>query len=88
MIRVVAITGTPTASRTLPASAAIVSWLTGAGGATILLRHTPRIEAEAGARTALAQDYTAAVADVVARIAAGELFQANIARAWGGAAGG
>ncbi|WP_298159531.1 anthranilate synthase component I family protein [Brevundimonas sp.] len=28
--------------------------------------------------------YTAAVADVVARIAAGELFQANIARAWGG----
>ncbi|MNQ93992.1 Aminodeoxychorismate synthase component 1 [compost metagenome] len=28
--------------------------------------------------------YEAAVADVVARIAAGELFQANIARAWGG----
>ena len=28
--------------------------------------------------------YLAAVADVVARIAAGELFQANIARAWGG----
>ncbi|WP_245162414.1 anthranilate synthase component I family protein [Brevundimonas sp. AJA228-03] len=28
--------------------------------------------------------YTSAVADVVARIAAGELFQANIARAWGG----
>jgi hypothetical protein len=33
VIRVVAITGRPTASRTLPASAAIVSWLTGAGGA-------------------------------------------------------
>ena len=31
-----------------------------------------------------ARDYTDAVADVVARIAAGELFQANIARAWGG----
>ncbi|ADK99963.1 anthranilate synthase component I family protein [Brevundimonas subvibrioides] len=29
--------------------------------------------------------YTAAVADVVERIGAGELFQANIARAWGGA---
>ena len=29
-------------------------------------------------------DYTAAVADVVARIGAGELFQANIARAWSG----
>src|SRR5690606_12116956 len=28
--------------------------------------------------------YLAAVADVVDRIAAGELFQANIARAWGG----
>lgn len=28
--------------------------------------------------------YTAAVADVVARIAAGDLFQANIARAWSG----
>jgi para-aminobenzoate synthetase component 1 len=30
------------------------------------------------------RDYTDAVADVVARIAAGELFQANIARAWRG----
>jgi len=30
-------------------------------------------------------DYTDAVADVVARIAAGDLFQANIARAWRGA---
>lgn len=30
------------------------------------------------------QDYLAAVADVVARIAAGELFQANIARGWTG----
>ncbi|HAL06032.1 MAG TPA: chloroperoxidase, partial [Brevundimonas sp.] len=28
--------------------------------------------------------YEAAVADVVARIAAGELFQANVARAWSG----
>ena len=31
-----------------------------------------------------AESYLAAVADVVARIAAGELFQANIARAWTG----
>ena len=31
-----------------------------------------------------ASAYTAAVADVVGRIAAGELFQANIARAWSG----
>lgn len=30
------------------------------------------------------QAYEAAVADVVARIAAGELFQANVAQAWGG----
>ncbi|WP_428151565.1 anthranilate synthase component I family protein [Brevundimonas sp.] len=30
------------------------------------------------------RDYIAAVSDVVARIAAGELFQANIARSWGG----
>ena len=29
-------------------------------------------------------EYTAAVADVVARIGAGELFQANVARAWAG----
>ncbi|HZW16703.1 MAG TPA: anthranilate synthase component I family protein [Brevundimonas sp.] len=33
---------------------------------------------------ALDRAYLAAVADVVARIAAGELFQANIARAWSG----
>ncbi len=33
---------------------------------------------------ASAQTYVDAVADVVVRIAAGELFQANIARAWGG----
>ncbi len=31
-----------------------------------------------------AEDYLAAVADVVQRIAAGELFQANVARAWRG----
>src|SRR5690606_1515449 len=31
------------------------------------------------------ESYEAAVADVVARIASGELFQANIARAWTGA---
>ena len=31
-----------------------------------------------------AEDYEAAVADVVARIAAGEIFQANVARGWSG----
>ena len=36
---------------------------------------------------ALAETYLAAVADVVDRIAAGELFQANIARAWSGVLG-
>lgn len=33
----------------------------GAGGATVVLRHSPRLEATAGARVLLAQDYTAAV---------------------------
>ena len=47
----------------------------------------PRPPAPAGdfAAEAPPQAYLEAVADVVARIAAGELFQANIARAWSGA---
>jgi len=42
-----------------------------------------RLTASFEARTA-AETYEAAVAQVVARIHAGEIFQANIARAWGG----
>ncbi|WP_292072983.1 anthranilate synthase component I family protein [Brevundimonas sp. UBA7534] len=44
----------------------------------------PPAPAEAFAAEAGDDAYRAAVADVVARIAAGELFQANVARAWGG----
>ncbi len=44
----------------------------------------PTAPADAFTGEALSEAYEAAVADVVARIAAGELFQANIARAWGG----
>ena len=44
----------------------------------------PAAPAETFAAEAGGDAYRAAVADVVARIAAGELFQANVARAWGG----
>nr|WP_288759669.1 anthranilate synthase component I family protein [uncultured Brevundimonas sp.] len=44
----------------------------------------PAAPAETFAAEAGDDAYRAAVADVVARIAAGELFQANVARAWGG----
>ena len=44
----------------------------------------PSAPAEAFTGEAAPEAYEVAVADVVARIAAGELFQANIARAWGG----
>ncbi|MFE9084426.1 anthranilate synthase component I family protein [Brevundimonas sp. NPDC003935] len=44
----------------------------------------PSAPAAAFAGEASPEAYEAAVADVVGRIAAGELFQANIARAWGG----
>ncbi len=55
------------------------TWLAAAVG-------RPSTPAPAAAFTAEAPPgaYLAAVADVVARIAAGELFQANIARAWSG----
>ena len=46
---------------------------------------TPDAPAETFAAEAPDQAYRDCVAEVVARIAAGELFQANIARAWGGA---
>lgn len=45
---------------------------------------TPSAPASAFEGEAAPDVYEAAVADVVARIAAGELFQANIARAWSG----
>jgi len=47
-------------------------------------RSTPSAPAVAFDGEAPPEAYEAAVADVVARIGAGELFQANIARAWGG----
>ncbi|HZV84324.1 MAG TPA: anthranilate synthase component I family protein [Brevundimonas sp.] len=55
------------------------AWLAGT-------RDWPRPSAPAGIFTSEAPDaaYLTAVADVVERIAAGELFQANIARAWSG----
>lgn len=55
-------------------------WLDGAGTAA-----APPPPAAALTPEAAPDAYLAAVADVVARIAAGELFQANIARAWTGA---
>ena len=54
-------------------------WLAGAVDAP-----TPPPPAAAMQAEAPPETYLAAVADVVARIAAGELFQANIARAWSG----
>ncbi len=45
---------------------------------------TPPPPSEAFVSEAGDDDYTAAVADVVARIGKGELFQANIARGWSG----
>ncbi|WP_313002306.1 anthranilate synthase component I family protein [Brevundimonas sp.] len=48
---------------------------------------TPSPPADAFTGEAAPEAYEAAVADVVARIAAGELFQANIARGWSGRLG-
>lgn len=56
-----------------------LAWLSTAAPVVIPSAPTDRFEAEARAET-----YRAAVADVVERIGAGELFQANIARAWSG----
>jgi para-aminobenzoate synthetase component 1 len=55
------------------------AWLQGAADP-----QSPPPPARHLAAEAPAEAYEAAVADVVARIAAGELFQANIARAWSG----
>lgn len=57
-----------------------LTWLATAAPVVTLSAPADRFEAEAPAEI-----YRAAVADVVERIAAGELFQANIARAWSGA---
>ena len=56
------------------------AWLAGAVDPVAPPPAAAAFDAEAPPET-----YLAAVADVVARIAAGELFQANIARAWTGA---
>ncbi|PZO05501.1 MAG: chloroperoxidase [Alphaproteobacteria bacterium] len=56
-----------------------LQWLTTAAEAVPSVVPSEVFAAEAPART-----YREAVADVVARIGAGELFQANIARAWAG----
>ena len=55
------------------------AWLAGAARPA-----SPPAPAESFAPEAPEAAYAAAVADVVARIAAGELFQANVARAWTG----
>jgi len=67
---------------TLQAEAAAdraLAWLATARSAA-----SPEPPAETFHAEASAEDYRAAVADVVDRIAAGELFQANVARAWSG----
>jgi para-aminobenzoate synthetase component I len=56
------------------------AWLAGAIDAA-----TPVAPAETFTDEASPEAYLAAVADVIDRIAAGELYQANIARAWSGA---
>ncbi|MFN7128062.1 MAG: anthranilate synthase component I family protein [Brevundimonas sp.] len=78
--RVRAIGRGETLSQAEAAAARAAGWLTGA-----VAPAGPAAPAEAFAPEADDQAYREAVAEVVARIAAGELFQANIARAWGGA---
>ncbi|MFN6980581.1 MAG: anthranilate synthase component I family protein [Brevundimonas sp.] len=68
-----------TASQAEAAADRAAGWLTGA-----VAPASPAAPAEAFAPEADDQAYRDAVAEVVARIAAGELFQANIARAWSG----
>lgn len=69
-----------TAERATAAAERALTWLATAAPVVTLSAPAERFEAEAPASA-----YRAAVADVVERIAAGELFQANIARAWSGA---
>lgn len=61
------------------AAARAQAWLNDATGPEARSAPAETFDAEATEST-----YRSAVADVVARIAAGELFQANIARAWSG----
>lgn len=78
--RTVAVTGRGRdAAAAARAADAAEAWLTGAVEMT-----APPPPAAALTPEGPPEAYLAAVADVVARIAAGELFQANIARAWGG----
>lgn len=69
-----------TAERATAAAERALTWLATAAPVVTLSAPAERFEAEAPASA-----YRAAVADVVERIGAGELFQANIARAWSGA---
>ncbi|MBX9575030.1 MAG: anthranilate synthase component I family protein [Caulobacteraceae bacterium] len=62
------------------ASAVAAGWLDHA-----VVAPPPEPPSDAFPAEAPGSAYEAAVADVVARIAAGELFQANVARAWSGA---
>ena len=77
-VRAVGRGATPAQARAAAAQAA--GWLAGA-----VAPETPAAPAEGFVAEAPDQAYRDAVAEVVARIGAGELFQANIARAWGGA---
>ena len=77
--RVCAIGRGATASQAEAAAVRAAGWL-----AAAITPETPAAPAEAFVAEADDQAYRDAVAAVVARIAAGELFQANIARAWGG----
>lgn len=62
------------------AADAAASWIGSAGAPGSVAAPAPDFSPEAPGPA-----YEAAVADVVSRIAAGELFQANVARAWSGA---
>lgn len=68
-----------TAETATAAAERALTWLATAAPVVTLSAPAERFEAEAPASA-----YRDAVADVVERIAAGELFQANIARAWSG----
>lgn len=69
-----------TAEQATAAAERALAWLATAAPVVTPSAPADRFEAEAPASA-----YRAAVADVVERIGAGELFQANIARAWSGA---
>jgi len=78
--RLVSVTGRgATAEQATAAAERALAWLATAAPVVIPSAPTDQFEAEAPASA-----YRDAVADVVKRIGAGELFQANLARAWSG----